>query len=632
VCGIAGKLWSDAARPADSATVAAMTEALAHRGPDDRGLFVDGPLALGHRRLAIVDLSARGHQPMASRDGRLHVVANCEIYNHLELRRELEARGHAFDSRCDVEVLLPLYREYWEREGPHFVDRLDGMFAFALWDAAERRLVLARDRVGQKPLVYAHGPHGIAFASEFGALAHDCDLDRRPDEQALADLLAFRCIPHPRSAWRGASKLPPAHVLVVEQGRTQLTRYWRLPPGPEQATTPRWEEAVEQVDALLGDAVRKRLMSDVPLGVLLSGGLDSAAVAAHMAPHTEGRLKTYTIGFAEHAWDETPRARGVACLLGSEHHEQVVAPDALAVLDVLEEHHGEPFADSSSIPTFLVSRLAARDVKVVLTGDGGDESFAGYDRYRALRLAARLDAGWAAPLRSGLERANGLLSRLPAGGHHALVTRWRRFQAALAAGPRRRNHLWRLAMPPELQLGLLRPEARDRLGRPGAYGPQLPGPLGLNEALVLDVERYLPDDVLVKVDVASMAHGLEARSPFLDRRLMEYAARLPAGMKLGRRRGKRVLRAALARRLPPDVLHGRKRGFGVPLDSWFRGPLGAHAREVLLSRRCRERGLFDPAAVEALLDAQRDGRVAAHESLYTLLVLERWFLKEDKAA
>ena len=632
MCGIAGKLWWDGERPADRATVEAMTAALSHRGPDDRGLWSEGPVALGHRRLSIVDLSERGRQPMASPDGRLQLVANGEIYNHLALRRELTARGHVFTSDCDVEVVLALYREHWEAEGPHFVDRLDGMFAFALWDRDARRLVLARDRVGQKPLVYARGPWGVSFASELGALGRDPDLDRRPDDQALADYLAFRCIPHPSCAWRGAAKLPPATVLVAEGGELRATRYWRVAPGPDVSTHLDYEEAVEEVDRLLGEAVERRLMADVPLGALLSGGLDSAAVVAHMARRVGGRLRTYTIGFEEQAWDETPRARRVARLFGTEHHEQLVRPDALAVLDMLVAHHGEPFADSSSIPTSLVSAMAGADLKVVLTGDGGDESFAGYDRHRALLLAARLDRPWGRPVRAAVGLAARLAEQLPAGGHRSVSTRLRRFEAALAATPRRRNHLWRLASSPETLSALLTPDARERLGRPTPYGPQLPGPLPLNEALVLDLERYLPDDVLVKVDVASMAHGLEARAPFLDRQLVEFAAGLPAAFKRDRRGGKRVLRDALRRHLPPDVLDGPKRGFGLPLDRWFRGPLGDHARDVLLSRRCRERGLFEPAAVEALLDGHRDGTLAAHEPLYTLLVLERWFRQEDDAA
>ncbi len=629
MCGIAGKLWFDATRPGAEDTVRAMLSALVHRGPDDEGLSTHGPLSLGQRRLAIVDLSPAGRQPMFSADGRVALVVNGEIYNHQELRASLSAKGHQFSSRCDSEVLLPLYREYWESEGPHFVDRLDGMFAFALWDVEAQRLVLGRDRVGQKPLVYAAAANGLSFASEFSALKCDPDWDRRPDDQALADFLAFRCIPQPSSAWLGARKLAPGHVLVAENGRVQTTCYWKLPPGPERASSPSLDEAAERVGGLLEQAVGRRLMSDVPLGALLSGGLDSAAVVAEMARQMGGKVKTFTIGFEDAAYDETPRARRVARLFDTQHHEELVLPDAVSLLDELLLHHGEPFADSSSIPTWMVSRLASQHVKVVLTGDGGDESFAGYDRYKALRLAQRFDSRWGRRARSALSLGRHLAMALGSAGHRSLGTRLDRFCNALDASPRQRNHLWRLATPPQVLGALLTPEARERWGTPTHYGPDSTAPLGINEALALDVRRYLPDDVLVKVDINSMAHSLEARSPFLDRRLMEYAASLPADQKLHGRQSKHVLRAALRRRLPADVLHGPKQGFGVPLDSWFRGALGHHAEQVLLSPEARSRGHFDQDAVAVLLRGHREGRLAAHETLYTLLVLERWFHAEE---
>jgi len=631
VCGIAGKLWFDETRPGDEAAVAAITAALTHRGPDDAGLVASGPVALGHRRLSIVDLGPRGRQPMASTDGACLAVVNGEIYNHADLRAELTRRGHRFRSDCDSEIVLPLYREFWHREGPDCLDRLEGMFAFALWDGEARRLVLARDRTGQKPVVYAHTPEGLSFASELGALARDPDLDRTPDDQALADYLAFRCVPHPRTAWRGARKLPPAHALVAEGGEVRLARYWRLPPGPEHATAPTFEEAAEEIAARLATAVRRRLMSDVPVGALLSGGLDSAAVVGLMARESGATVRTFTIGFDDPAYDETAGARKVARLFGTEHHERIVRPDALAVLDALVDHHGEPFADSSSIPTFLVSQLASEHVKVVLTGDGGDESFAGYDRYRALALADRLARPSAAPARLALAAACRLATATGAGGHRSLGTRLERFRRAARAAPRRRNHLWRLATAPSLLDRLLTAEGRERLGHSSHYGPDLPGPLPLNEALVLDVERYLPDDLLVKLDVASMAHSLEARSPFLDRELMEAASALPASYKLAGGTTKRVLRRAVGRLLPPDVVDGPKRGFGIPLDAWFRGPLLDHAREVLTSSAARRRGLFDVDRVGRLVEDHARAEVAAHETRYTLLVLERWFLKSESA-
>ncbi|MFT7461892.1 MAG: asparagine synthase (glutamine-hydrolyzing) [Pseudohongiellaceae bacterium] len=640
MCGIAGKLWLTSDRPGDASTVAAMVAALAHRGPDGRGVVSSGPAALGHRRLSIVDLSERGSQPMASLDGRLLLVANGEIYNHKELRAELSAKGHRFRSDSDNEVLLPLYREYWQSEGPGCLDRIDGMFAFALWDKDARRLVLARDRMGQKPLVYAATDESIVFASELSALTAEPTLDRTPNDDALADYLAFRCVPHPSCAWKGAAKLPAAHALVVEDGAASLHCYWRLSPGMDESPYPTLDDAADEVLARLDTAVSRRLMADVPVGALLSGGVDSAAVVALMARHLDHPVKTFTIGFDDPAYDERIGARAVANLVGSEHHERLVAPDAMSILDKLTAHYGEPFADSSAIPTFLVSELAAESVKVVLTGDGGDEAFAGYDRYRALDLAERLSGGvLGRPLSAAVRGAASMAGLFGAGGHRSVSTRLTRFADGLDAAPRQRNHLWRLASSTARLSSLMTPEGRQRLGTPSHYGPRGGQPLSLNQALVLDVEKYLPDDILVKLDIASMAHSLEARSPFLDRELMEFAASLPGRLKLappgspgqrpGKPRGKWVLRHALRQLLPADVLWGKKQGFGVPLDAWFRGPLLGHARDVLLSPEARGRGLFDGERVGRLIDAHARRDVAAHELLFTLLVLERWFLAED---
>jgi asparagine synthase (glutamine-hydrolysing) len=629
MCGIAGKLWSDASRPADADGVLRMIAALAHRGPDDEGLATSGPVALGHRRLAIVDLSERGRQPMASADGNCLLVCNGEIYNHAELRAELSASGHRFASDCDNEVLLALYAEHFEREGADFLQRVEGMYAFALWDKAARRLLLARDRTGQKPLVYARTAEGLLFASELPALMRDPLVSREPDWQALSDYLAYRVVPNPATAYAGVAKLPPGHALVVEDGAERLHRHWRLSPGSDETSAPDFEHAAGEVLARLRAAVRRRLMADVPVGAFLSGGMDSAAVVALMAEAAAGPVSTFTIGFRQEAYDEAAGARKVARLFGTDHHEEVVEPDAVELIEEVIAHHGEPFADSSSIPTFLVSRLARRlGLKVVLTGDGGDESFAGYDRYRALALADRLDGPLGLPARVALGLAGAVADFGKAGGGRGVANRLSRFRAGLAHSPRRRNHLWRLGMNPSLRDRLLTPEGKERLGAPGFYGPDLDGPLRLNEALVLDVERYLPDDILSKLDTATMAHGVEARSPFLDRALMEYAASLPGRYKLNGG-SKRVLRAALRDVLPADVLAGPKRGFGVPLDAWFRGPLAGPAREVLLSRSARERGLFRPDAVEALIDGHVRNRVAAHEPLFTLWVLERWFQREE---
>lgn len=639
MCGIAGKLWDDPRRPADG-VAEAMAGRLVHRGPDGEGSVVDGPAALAHRRLAIVDLSDAARQPMASADDpRLLLVANGEVYNHEALRDELGARGHRFATRCDSEAILAAYREWFDREGPAFVERLEGMFAFALWDGAARRLVLARDRVGQKPLVYGETGDALVFASELGALAAEPTLDRRVDDRALADVLAHRVVPHPRTAWRGARRLPPGHVLVRElredgRPRTELTRTWRLSPGSDVAAAPTLRDAAHEIRARLEAAVAARLMADVPVGALLSGGADSAAVVALAARHARGRLRTFTLGFADAdpAWDERVAARRVVAWLGTEHEEVVLDPadhDLVDdVLDPLLDHFGEPFADTSALPTWLVARAASRHVKVVLTGDGADESFAGYDRYGALALRARLRGRGFGPVRAALRAASGVL-----GGHpdpRAPAARLARFVDGLERSARGANHAWRTTASPERWAELLTPDGRARLGAPSHYGPDVDddvAPFALNDALVLDVERFLPDDVLAKLDVATMAHGLEARSPFLDRRLVETAASLPGALK--RPPPKRLLRAALADVLPPDVASGPKRGFGAPVGRWLAGPWRDAARAVLLSPECRARGLFDAAALERRLSAGARGTVADHEVLYTLLCVERWLARQQ---
>lgn len=635
MCGIAGKVWDDARRSGDGGVVAAMAARLSHRGPDGDGLVVSGPAALGHRRLAIVDLSDAGRQPMASVDDpRVLLVANGEVYVHDALRAELVARGHRFASRCDSEVILAAYRQWWDAEGPAFVERLEGMFAFALWDGGARRLVLARDRIGQKPLVYGEVDGGFVFASELAALGAEPGLDRSVDDQALADVLAHRVVPHPRTAWRGARKLPPAHVLVRQlrddgPPRTTLARTWRLSPGSDVAAAPTLADAARDVRARLDDAVAARLMGDVPVGLLLSGGTDSAAVAALAARRSPARLSTFTLGFADAdpAWDERLAARKVARWLGTDHEEVVLDPAALDlvddVLDPLLRHFGEPFADTSALPTWLVARAASRRVKVVLTGDGADESFAGYDRYRALALRARLRRGRWAPVRAAARAAGRLVAAR--GDSRSRGARLARFAAGLDDSARGANHRWRTTAPPARWRALLTDEGRARLGTPTHYGPDVPddvAPFALNDALVLDVERFLPDDVLVKLDVATMAHGLEARSPFLDRRVVEAAAALPGRHKFPP--PKRVLRAALVDLLPADVASGPKRGFGAPVARWLAGPWRARARDVLLSPEARSRGLFDVAAIEALLGAERRGGVAEPDVVYTLLCAERW--------
>ena len=589
------------------------------RGPDDHGLFVGPGIGLVHRRLSIIDLTPAGRCPMGDEKGTIQLVYNGELYNFKELRRDLEARGHAFRSRSDTEVVLCAFQEW----GPVAVTRFSGMFAFAIWDEPRRRLFLARDRVGKKPLYYADTAERFLFGSEIKAILAVEGVPRRPDRQALYHYLTYQYVPSPWTAFEGIRCLPPAHFLLLEDGKATIERYWRLDYLPK-LTAP--EAALEEeLRARLREAVRLRLVSDVPLGAFLSGGVDSSAVVALMAQEIAEPVRTFSIGFREEDFDELSFARLVAERFGTRHTEWVVEPRALEILPQLVWHFDQPFADPSAIPTWYVAKLAREHVTVVLNGDGGDEDFAGYGRYAANDLTVRQER--TLPLRA-----------------------WRRARA-LAAGLRRA--LRRGALP--RRLAELRPvpvemenalrlchftdEEKPALCTPefvlsaggvdsfallfGAYGAAGDSEF-LDRALAADVGMYLPDDLLVKVDVASMASSLEARSPFLDHEFMEFAARLPVGCKLLRGETKRILKRALKGLVPDTVLERRKMGFGVPLARWFRGELRDFVRDALLGPEARGRGYFREEAVRALLKEHLEGRADRSNHLWNLAMLEHW--------
>jgi asparagine synthase (glutamine-hydrolysing) len=631
MCGIAGLLHFDPGRAVDPGLLDRMTDVLAHRGPDGRGTHTDGPLGLGHRRLAIIDLSPDGAQPMANEDGTVWVVLNGELYNFQALRDGLVARGHRFRSRSDTEVLVHLYEE----EGDALVDRLRGMFAFALWDARRRRLLLARDRFGKKPLYYRLDAQGLRFGSEVKAILEDPEVPRTPDPIALSDYLTYGYVPAPRTAFAGVAKLPPGHTLAVEQdGRHHLRRYWALPLGPKRSVASARDEAraVEELLGTLDEAVRLRLVSDVPLGAFLSGGLDSSAVVASMAavsPAGAGGVRTFSIGFEEEAWDERAHAAVVARHLGTDHEELVVRPVDFEGLEAIAWHHGEPFADSSCLPTFAVSRLARRRVTVALSGDGGDELFVGYSRYRATRLEERLRrAPW--PVRAALRDRvlihllHQTARTLPLGGDlaHARVNR-HEDEADLyisrveVCGPA----LKRALLTHDARAAARGHDSRDLLRGLIAASP---GETLTERCAHADVLTYLPDDILVKVDVASMAHGLEARAPLLDHVLAEQVATLPFRLKLRRLETKVALRRAVAPRLPASTLRRPKAGFGVPIRAWFRGGLQGALEDALLSPRARARGLLEPAAVRRLIDEHARGARDHEAVLFALVMLETW--------
>jgi len=588
-----------------------MRVSLVHRGPDDGSTDVMGACVLGHQRLRVLDLET-GWQPVASPDGEIVAVFNGELYNYQELRAWLAGRGHDVRGTGDTPVLPHLYEE----EGVDFVQRLEGMFAFALWDAPRERLVLARDRLGKKPLIWTRLPGGtLAFASELQALLRLKSLPRELDFAALDAYLALGYVPAPRTIVRGVHKLPPGHVLVVEAGRERLERYWRAEARPEQGVSD--EEWLERVRDTVATAVRHRLAADVPLGVLLSGGIDSSIVVALTARESSEPVRTYSVGFADARYDERTYARAVAERYGTVHEELLVDANPTDAVERLVAALGEPLGDEAALPTYLICEQARRHVTVALTGDGGDESFAGYERYAAHRLAAR--AGRVPPL----ARAGARVLRAAPGGRReprSAAFRAARFlETAAAPAPLRYGRLMEVFTPAsrrELVEGSVEPApAGELLG-----APREPGLRGLQ---LLDVETYLPDDLLVKADLSSMAHSLELRSPLLDRKVLELGLALPDHLKQQGRTGKVALRRAFADALPVEVRARGKTGFGVPIGRWLREDLGELARDVLLDATARDRGLVRPAAVERLLDEHARGVDHAHR-LWCLLALELW--------
>jgi asparagine synthase (glutamine-hydrolysing) len=623
VCGIAGRLNFKSQRPVEAPVIGAMCDLLAHRGPDGSGVWTDGPVGLGHRRLAIIDLSEAGRQPMATPDGRLTITFNGEIYNFLELRERLEARGYVFRSHSDTEAILHAYREY----GPECVTHLRGMFVFALWDRDERTLFIARDRVGKKPLSYRVDRDGIAFASEPKAFLAEEGFEAEADPRALLHYLTYQYVPAPQSAFRGVHKLKPAHTLLIRDGRIEERSYWQLKYQPKRKWTE--QDAVAAVREKLEEATRIRLISDVPLGAFLSGGIDSGTIVALMSKVSAGRVRTFSIGFEEEEFNELPFARQVAERYGTEHHEFIVRPSALEILPKLVWHYNEPYADSSAIPTFYLAELTRRHVTVALNGDAGDENFAGYSRYLANVLASRYERFTPAPLQ-GLFRSAG--SRLRRGASSGTFrNRLGRFTEALGEAPDRRYLRWMVHFHPSQYQHLLSPDFQAAVGDEDPSAPlmqtfaQSTGSDLVERMLDADVQHYLPDDLLVKVDIATMAHSLEGRSPFLDHELMELVATMPSELKLHGTTKKHLLRKIAADLLPASVLERPKQGFGVPLERWFREELRDMATDLLLSPRSRQRGLFQMPFVEDLLRAHVSRERAGHYQIWNLLMLESWF-------
>ncbi len=626
MCGIAGAVWNDAGKALERETLQRMIDVLRHRGPDDEGSYfadlkVQSGAALGHRRLSIIDV-AGGRQPLSNEDGSVWVVFNGEIYNFSELRRRLEAAGQRFRTHSDAETLVHLY----EDEGAPFLTRLNGMFALALWDAKRQQLLLARDRLGKKPLVYRDEPGRLLFASELKALLEAPGVPREVDPQALDEYLMYQYVPHPRTIFRGINKLPPGCYALWCNGRLAVRPYWKPDFNVEQDRPA--ADYARELRELMISAVKMRLQSEVPLGAFLSGGIDSTIVVGLMSQLVSEPVRTFSIGFPVKEFDETRYAREAAERFGTIHEEFEVQPDAMEVLPRLVWHYDEPMGDSSAVPTWYVSQLTRQRVTVALTGDGGDELFMGYPRYLAVWLAEGFDR---LPWIVRRMCAGKYWQRLPSGQRQkSRLRQWKRFVEMLNLPPAERYLEWiaifgqarraalysdsfTAALPESSPLDFLT-DALKRCDRRD----------GLTAFSLADLTTYLPCDLMTKVDIASMAHGLECRQPFLDYRVVELAARMPRVLKFRLGRGKRILREVFGDLLPASIQRRPKMGFGVPLDHWFRNELRDYVREVLLDKTALQRGYFRPEAVAQLLQQHQQGRFNHGYRLWSLLILELW--------
>jgi len=624
MCGICGKLYFNPTRKADRNIISAMSSVLKHRGPDDHGIYIDGPVGIGHQRLSIIDISAAGHQPMANEDGSIWIVFNGEIYNFEELRRELQGKGHVFASHTDTETIIHLYEE----EDTDCLNRLRGMFAFAIWDSIKQRLFVARDRVGKKPLVYTVTDDAVIFASEIKALLQDPSVTAEVDSEALHHYLTYQYVPSPWTMFKGIRKLPPAHSLVVQRGNITTRQYWNLSYAQKLAL-PTLGDYVDQFMAVFTEAVKIRLRSDVPLGAFLSGGIDSSATVAVMSQLTNRPIKTFSIGFDVSEYNETTFASMVAKRFNTDHTEFIVNPDAMTILPKLVWHYNEPFADSSAIPTYYVSKLTREHVTVALNGDGGDESFAGYERYIADKLAGYYEKIPCLVRERIIKRA---LSFIPhQENRSSFFRRLKRFVNGISEKAERRYVRWICGFDNEMKNDLYSAAFAEKIAAIDSvdlivnWYAKADASAFLDKTLFVDIMSYLPDDLLVKVDIASMANSLEARSPFLDHKLMEFAAALPPHLKLNGVQSKYLLKKAFSSLLPRTVLYRKKMGFGVPIDRWLRGQLKELTYQILLEKRTVERGLFKQQAVRMLIDEHMSKRADNSYRIWSLLFLELWY-------
>lgn len=622
MCGIVGFV-NNAARAADREVLGAMNAAIVHRGPDDDGFYLHENVGLAMRRLAIIDL-ASGKQPMHNEDRSKWIVFNGEIYNYRELREDLEQRGHRFYTHSDTEAIVHLYDEY----GVDCLQHLRGMFAIAIWDETEKTLFLARDRVGKKPILYSHQANGdLVFGSEFQAMLKHPSVTREVDYAAIDSYLSYLCVPAPQTAFTQIRKLEPGHWLRWHDGKVETQRYW-LPDFSKKIKITE-SEAIDETTRILREATRMRMISEVPLGAFLSGGVDSSAVVALMAQESETPVKTFSIGFEEQDFSELKYARRVAEHVGAEYNEFIVRPDALEVLPLLVDHYGEPYADSSAIPTYYVAKETRRHVTVALNGDGGDESFAGYERYMAMELAEMYRSIPVFVRKALIEGPVNLLPSSPL--KKTRIRDVQRFFTSANEDRLPRYHRWMSTFKPAVRAEMYTDDFKARMNGSNTsdlldkWFARANGLGVLDATLLTDQMTYLPNDLLVKVDIATMANSLEARSPFLDHKMIEFAASLPENLKMSRLRTKSLLKKVAARLVPPDVVYRRKMGFGVPVGKWFRGEMKGFVRDVLLSETSLKRGIIKPDMIERYVAEHTNGEQDHAFQIWSLLMLELWF-------
>lgn len=619
MCGITGLFQLDGA-PASRDLLAQMNASIVHRGPDEGGMWTHHSVGLAMRRLAIIDLAC-GQQPLSNEDETVWIVFNGEIYNFPELRAQLETRGHRFKTNSDTEAIVHAYEE-WGSDCPN---HLRGMFAFAIYDIKAETLFLARDRVGKKPLLYTLQNNRFSFASEFSAILADPEIKRKPNARALDLFMATGCISAPHTGYEGIHKLPPAHSLSLHKGEVKIERYWSLEEhfAPERKLIISEDDAARELLLRLEEAVKIRLMSEVPLGAFLSGGIDSSAVVALMSRLSDKPVKTFSIGFEESEFSEVHHARRLADRYKTDHTQIIVQPDAASVLPLLVRHFGEPYADSSAVPTYYVSQATRRHVTVALNGDGGDEVFGGYDRYRAMQ--------WTQSAPRALMNLGRAASRLlPGGGNfRSRPTRIKRLLQAASLPAPQRYLQWSSIFNREQKSELYTREWKQECGWKQRHAVEEWMMRGadldiIDRCLLTDTNTYLPDDLLPKVDITSMACGLEARSPFLDHKLMEWAATLPSNFKMRGSTGKYILRHALRDLVPHENMARRKMGFGVPIGEWFRGPLKPLLHDTVWSERALSRNYFKPDVVRRMAREHDSGQVDHAFRLWSLLMLELW--------